>query len=423
MTAPSLAALDSATEMLFEVAMGASQADLVATGQAYLYPNYRQAPLVVARGEGAVLWDVDGKRYLDMVAGVAVSSLGHAHPALVRAISEQAARVIQTSNYYYNEPNVLLAKKLCELTGMARAFFCNSGTEAIEASLKLVRRHYFARGQKDRTEVIAFHNAFHGRTLGALAATGTEKYREGFGPLPGATHVDYGDLDAVKRAFGPHTAAVIVEPVQGEGGVIPAPPGFLAGLRALCDEAGALLVLDEIQTGIGRTGTFLASTAVGVRPDVLALAKGLGGGVPIGSMLTRAELAESLPPGTHGSTFGGNPLASAAALAVLETLERERLLEHVQSVGPQLARGLLGLVQKHGTVVEGTRGSGLLQAIVLREHVDTRSVVGDLARRGLLVSIAGGRALRFSPPLVVTLAVLHEALGLLDETLSDLAKR
>jgi acetylornithine/N-succinyldiaminopimelate aminotransferase len=403
--------------------MGASQADLVAIGQAHLYPNYRQAPVVIARGEGAVLWDIDGKRYLDMVAGVAVSSLGHAHPALVRAISEQAGRVIQTSNYYYNEPNVLLAQKLCALTGMARAFFCNSGTEAIEASLKLVRRHFYARGDKDRTEVIAFHNAFHGRTLGALAATGTEKYREGFGPLPGATHVDYGDLDAVKRVFGPRTAGVIVEPMQGEGGVVSAPPGFLAGLRALCDQTGALLILDEIQTGVGRTGNFLASTAAGVRGDVLALAKGLGGGVPIGSMLTRAELAEALPPGTHGSTFGGNPLASAAALAVLETLERENVLEHVRTVGPELARGLAGLVEKHGALVEGTRGSGLLQALVLREQVDTRAVLGELARRGLLLSIAGGRALRFSPPLVVTRAVLEEAVGVLDATLADLGQR
>lgn len=403
--------------------MGASQADLIAIGQAHLYPNYRQAALVVARGEGAVLWDVEGNRYLDMVAGVAVSVLGHGHPALVRAIAEQAARVIQTSNYYYNEPNVLLARKLCELTGMDRAFFCNSGTEAIEACLKLVRRHFYARGQADRTEVIAFHNAFHGRTLGALAATGTEKYREGFGPLPGATHVVYGDLDAVKRTFGSRTAAVIVEPVQGEGGVLPAPPGFLAGLRALCDESGALLVADEIQTGIGRTGVFLASVAAGVRPDVLALAKGLGGGVPIGSMLCRAELAEALPPGTHGSTFGGNPLASAAALAVLDTLEREKILEHVRSVGPELARSLAALAMKYPGFVEGTRGSGLLQAIVLRESVDTRSVLGELARRGLLLSIAGGRALRFSPPLVVTRAVLDEALGVLDATLADLAKR
>lgn len=403
--------------------MGASQADLVAIGQAHLYPNYRQAPLVVARGEGAVLWDVDGKRYLDMVAGVAVSSLGHGHPALVRAISEQAARVIQVSNYYYNEPNVLLARKLCELTGMARAFFCNSGTEAIEACLKLVRRHFFVRGEKDRYEVVAFHNSFHGRTLGALAATGQEKYKEGFGPLPGTTHVDYGDLDAVKRAFGPRTAAVIVEPVQGEGGVVPAPDGFLTGLRALCDQSGALLIADEIQTGIGRTGAFLASTAAGVRPDVLALAKGLGGGVPIGSMLCRAELADVLSPGTHGSTFGGNPLASAAALAVLSTLENEKILEHVRTVGPELARGLAALASKHATLVDGTRGSGLLQAIVLKESVDTRAVLGELARRGLLLSIAGGRALRFSPPLVATRAVLEEALGILDVTLADLTTR
>jgi acetylornithine/N-succinyldiaminopimelate aminotransferase len=373
------------------------------------------------RGKGAVVWDADGKRYLDMVAGVAVSALGHAHPALVKAISEQAARIVQTSNYYYNEPNVRLAAKLCALTGMARAFFCNSGAEAIEASLKLVRRHFYGRGENERTEVLAFHNAFHGRTLGALAVTGTEKYREGFGPLPGGRHLTYGDLNAVKQAMGPRVAAVIVEPVQGEGGVIPAPAGFLAGLRALCDQTGSVLILDEIQTGIGRTGTFLACEAAGVRPDVVALAKGLGGGVPIGAMLCRAELADALPPGSHGSTFGGNPLASAAALAVLATLESEGVLDRVNKVGAELSRGLSALAARHPTIAESARGSGLLQALVLRDGIDTRTVLNELASRGLLLSIAGGRALRFSPPLVVEPEEIQEALGVLDSALKDLA--
>jgi len=403
--------------------MSASQAELIELGQTYLYPNYRQAPIVLVRGEGALVWDADGKRYLDMVAGVAVSALGHGHPALVKAISEQAARLVQTSNYYYNEPNVRLAAKLCALTGMARAFFCNTGTEAVEASLKLVRRYFFEQGQTERTEVIAFHNGFHGRTLGSLAVTGTAKYREGFGPLPGGRHLDYGDLDGVKRTLGPRVAAIIVEPVQGEGGVVPAPPGFLAGLRALCDASGTLLIADEIQTGLGRTGTFLACEAAGVRPDVVTMAKGLGGGVPIGAMLCRQELADALPPGSHGSTFGGNPLASAAALCVLGVLESEHLIGRVKELGLELSRGLSTLVQKHPAVVESSRGSGLLQALVLREGIDVRAVLNDVVSRGLLLSIAGGRGLRFSPPLVVQAREIAEALAVLDAALADLTPR
>src|SRR5688572_17022900 len=400
--------------------MGQTSADLLGFGRDYLYPNYRQMSMVIARGEGCLVWDTDGKRYLDFCAGIAVSSLGHAHPRLVRAISEQAARVIHMSNYFYNEPNVLLAKKLCALTGLDRAFFCNSGTEAIEASLKLVRRHFYARGDKERYRVIAYSNSFHGRTLGALTATGQDKYRDGFGPLSGVTHVPYGDLAATKAALGPDVAAILLEPVQGEGGVVPAPSGFLRELRALADDNGVFLLLDEIQTGVGRLGTFLACQEEGVLPDAVALAKGLGGGVPIGAMLCRAALADALPPGSHGSTFGGNPLASAAALAVLETLEREKVLEHVRSVGPELARGLARLAEKHAALVEGKRGEGLLQALVLREHVDTRAVITALQGKGLLLTLAGGRALRFSPPLVIGPAEVTEALGITDGVLAEL---
>ncbi len=403
--------------------MSASQAELVALGQEHLYPNYRQAPMVLARGRGAVLFDLEGKRYLDMVAGIAVSALGHAHPALVKAIAEQAARVIHTSNYYYNEPNVRLAAKLCGLTGMDRAFFCNSGTEAIEASLKLVRRHFYARGETERYEVIAFENSFHGRTLGALAATGQEKYKQGFGPLPGTRHFAYGDVEGVRRALGPRVAAVLFEPVQGEGGVIPAPPGFIEALRALCDASGALLVADEIQTGIGRTGTFLACEKVGVKANVVALAKGLGGGVPIGAIVCGTKLAEALPPGSHGSTFGGNPLASAAALAVLDVLESERLLARVNELGELLARRLAELVERHPKLAVSSRGSGLLQALVLGNDVDPRALIAELARRGLLLSVAGGTALRFTPPLVVEPAELVEALDILDATLAELGSR
>jgi acetylornithine/N-succinyldiaminopimelate aminotransferase len=403
-----------------DAAMSA-QSELAELGSQYLYPNYRQAPLVIVRGQGSVLWDADGKRYVDMLGGIAVSSLGHAHPRLIAAIADQAAQVIQVSNYYYNEPNVRLAHKLCTLTGFDRAFFCNSGTEAIEASLKLVRRHFYGLGKPERLKVVAYTNSFHGRTLGALAATGQEKYREGFGPLPGAVHVPYGDLEATRRALGPDVAAVIIEPVQGEGGVVPAPAGFLKALRKLTAETGTLLIADEIQTGIGRTGSFLACQGEGVLPDVVALAKGLAGGVPIGALLCTKELAGALPPGSHGSTFGGNALASRAALTVLEVLESDNLLGWVRDAGALLKAGLERLVAKHPQKLEGARGSGLLQAALLREGIEPRALLADLQKRGLLLSVAGARALRFSPPLVVKPREIEEALELFDAALGELS--
>jgi acetylornithine/N-succinyldiaminopimelate aminotransferase len=403
-----------------DAAMSALQSELAELGSRYLYPNYRQAPLAIVRGEGALLWDAADKRYLDMLAGIAVSALGHAHPKLVSAIAEQAARVVQVSNYYYNEPNVRLAAKLCTLTRLDRAFFCNSGTEAVEASLKLVRRYFHTQGQPERLKVLAFTNSFHGRTLGALAATGQDKYKDGFGPLPNALHVPFGDIEAVRRALGPEVAAVIVEPVQGEGGVLPAPEGFLRALRELTTATGTLLIADEIQTGVGRTGTFLACEHEGVLPDVLALAKGLAGGVPIGAMLCTKALEGALPPGSHGSTFGGNALASRAALAVLETIEAEGLLGRVRELGSQLRQGLGELLAKHPQKLETVRGVGLLQAAVLREGIEPRGVLAALQQRGLLASVAGARALRFSPPLVVKPSELGEALGILDATLAEL---
>jgi acetylornithine/N-succinyldiaminopimelate aminotransferase len=397
-----------------------SQDDLVKLGRDHLYQNYRQPPLVLTRGEGSRVWDAAGKQYFDLFGGIAVSTLGHGHPALVAAISAQAQRLIHLSNYFYNQPNVELAAKLTRLTGMDRAFFCNSGTEANEALLKLARRHFFAKGEVDRLRIIAFDNAFHGRTLGALAATGTPKYREGFGPLPGVTHVPYGDVARVRQEMGPDVAAILVESIQGEGGVLPAPPGFLQELRDIVDEAGALLLADEIQTGIGRTGTFLGFQQYGVQADALSLAKGLAGGVPIGAMLCKKELAEALPPGSHGSTFGGNPLASAAALAVLETIEKENLLQVVQERGAQLAERLLQLGQKYPKLVATSRGTGLLQALVLKDGVDARSVMSKLQDAGVLVTIAGGQGLRFTPPLTITSAELDGALDVLDKVLGTL---
>lgn len=406
--------------MVRDAAMESTGAELLESASKHLYPNYRQPPIVLERGRGSEVWDTSGKRYLDLAAGIAVTSLGHAHPALVRAIAEQAGRLIHVSNYFYNAENVKLAARLTRATNMDRAFFCNSGTEALEACLKLVRRFYFAKGETERFRVVAFEHSFHGRTLGALAATGQKSYREGFGPMGGVTHVNYGDVEGVRAAMGPDVAAILVEPVQGEGGVLPAPAGFLAALRSIADEHGALLVADEVQTGIGRTGRFLAFEHAGVEPDVVALAKGLGGGVPIGAMLCKERLSGALPPGSHGSTFGGNALVSAAALAVLDTLDAEGLIRGASEKGAHLSRLLESLAARHERHVEGARGLGLLQALVLRESVDARAVVGTLREGGLLLTIAGSRALRFSPALTVSIPELDEGAAIVDRVLGGL---
>ncbi len=389
---------------------------LVSKAATHLYPNYAQPPLVIDRGQGAQLWDIAGKRYVDFFAGIAVSTLGHNHPALVGAISRQAEKLVHLSNYYYTEPNILLAEKLCLLAGMDRALFCNSGTEAIEASLKLVRRHFFDAGQPERDTIIAFDNSFHGRTMGSLAATGQKKYREGFGPLGGVVHAPFGDLDAVRALMSDKIAGILFEPIQGEGGVLPAPEGFIQGLRKICDESGALLIADEIQTGVGRTGAFLCCHHQKVRPDVVAMAKGLGGGFPIGAMLCTEALSGALPPGSHGTTYGGNPLGSAVALAILETIESTDLVGHVQKLGAQFEQKLDELASKHDAV-EKRRGQGLLQGLVLKDPSQGGAILAALRDAGLLITFAGGVALRLTPPLTITDAELEEGLGILDNIL------
>ena len=396
------------------------QAALVQIGQTYLYPNYRQPPLVLVRGEGRRVWDAAGKSYLDLYAGIAVTALGHAHPDVVRTLREQGERLGHVANYFYNEPNVLLARDLCQRTGFARAFFCNSGTEAIEALLKLARRHYYAQGQANRYHVIAFERSFHGRTLGSLAATGQAGYREGFGPLTGVVHVPYGDVDAVAARLDDTVAAVLVEPVQGEGGVLPAPQGFLEKLRSLTSSRGALLLGDEIQTGVGRTGRFLGFEHSDVKPDAIALAKGLGGGFPIGAMLCQKHLEGALPPGSHGSTFGGNPLASAVARTVLARIDTEGLVERARLNGNYLGERLTELVRKHPKSTESSRGLGLLQALVLKPGIDARGVLESLREAGVLLTIAGGSALRFSPALNIERSEIDEAVSCVDRVLTAL---
>jgi acetylornithine/N-succinyldiaminopimelate aminotransferase len=395
---------------------------LLDIAKSHLYGNYNPAPFVVERGSGCEVFDVDGRRCLDLAAGVAVSIVGHAHPVLVSAIAEQAAKVVHVSNYYYNEQNVRLAGSLCERTGYARAFFCNSGAEANEAMLKLARRHFWAAGDKGRQRIVAFNNAFHGRTLGALSMTGTPKYREGFGELGSVTHVPYGDLAAVSSVMGSDVAAIIVEPVQGEGGLFTAPNGFIAGLREICDQHHALLLVDEVQTGIGRLGRFLGHDGCGARADVIALAKGLGGGVPIGAMLTTEAVAKALPPGTHGATFGGNPLASAAAMAVLRIVDDERLVEGARDKGALLESMLERLVSERPRVFESTRGDGLLRGVVLRPGYVARDFLPRLLERGVMLTASGERVLRFSPPLVVTKAQLEVGVGVVRDTITEMAE-
>jgi acetylornithine/N-succinyldiaminopimelate aminotransferase len=398
-----------------------SNAELLALAERYLYPNYRPGPFVLERGRGCELWDVEGKRYLDLCAGVAVCSVGHAHPKYVQAVSEQVATLGHVSNWFYNARNIRAAEKLVAVSGMDRAFFCNSGCEANEAMLKLARHHFFGLGQPSRVRIIAFTDAFHGRTLGALSMTGTPKYREGFGELGAVTHVPYGDLAAVAAALGPDVAGVIVEPVQGEGGVTPAPAGFLRELRGLCDKAGALLLFDEVQTGVGRLGSWFAYQEAGVKPDAVALAKGLGGGFPVGALLTRNAFSGALPPGTHGSTYGGNPLGAAAILSVLSILEEENLVAGARRKGAALAQGLARIASDYPSVCEGTRGQGLLQGLVLKPGFLARDVVGRACAMGYLIIGAGERVLRYAPPLVITDAEIQEGLDATRRLIADLA--
>jgi acetylornithine/N-succinyldiaminopimelate aminotransferase len=393
-------------------------ADLVALARSRLLPNYKPAPIVFVRGRGCELFDADGRRYLDLCAGIAVCSVGHGHPVLARAIAEQAGQLMHVSNYFYNEPNIRLADELCRRTGFDRAFFCNSGTEANEALLKLSRHYFHLRGETSRQRVVAFENAFHGRTLGALSMTGTAKYREGFGSLGPVTHVPFGDTQAVDRAMGPDVCAIIVESLQGEGGVTPAPPGFLAHLRQSADAHGALLLVDEVQTGVGRLGRFLATSGSGVRVDAISLAKGLGGGFPIGAMLTTERLAGALPPGSHGSTFGGNALACSAALAVLRILDEQHLMDGARAKGDSLGALLRRLVDDLPDVCEEARGEGLLRGLVLREGIASREVVSQLQQAGVLAIVAGERVLRFAPPLVVTEGELEEGVRAVRKVLS-----
>jgi acetylornithine aminotransferase len=362
--------------------------------------------LVLDHGRGAEVWDVDGRRYLDLLAGIAVNALGHAHPALVAAVSEQAARLVHVSNFFTTEPQVALAERLLALVGPpegSAVFLANSGAEAVEAAIKLARR-------TGRPEIVAAEGAFHGRTTGAVALTAKAAYREPFAPLlPGVTHVPFGDADALRAAVTDRTSAVVLEPVQGEAGVVPGGTAYLRAARRVTADAGALLVVDEVQTGVGRTGRWFAFQEAGILPDAVTVAKGLGGGVPIGALVTVGPAVTALlQPGQHGSTFGGNPLAAAAALAVLRTVEDEGLLDNARTVGDHLAARVTAL--RH-PLVTGVRGAGLLRAVTLAEPVAPAVVAAardaaspDGAAPGFLLNAPVPDVLRLAPPLVLTTA-------------------
>ncbi len=387
-----------------------------------MVPNYAPSDIIPVRGQGSRLWDQQGKEYLDLACGIAVTGLGHCHPKLVAALTEQANQLWHLSNVMTNEPALKLASTLVDKTFADRVFFCNSGAEANEAAFKLARKHASAKYGPHKHQIIAFYNAFHGRTLFTVSVGGQAKYTQGFEPLPGGiTHLPYNDVEALRAAVGEQTCAVVLEPMQGEGGLTPATPEFIKTARELCDQHNALLIFDEVQTGNGRTGTLFAYEQFGVTPDVLSTAKGLGGGFPLGAMLATKEAAASLAFGTHGSTYGGNPLACAVGHASLEELSSAALLANVRARSEQLREGLLGIGQRTG-LLTGVRGMGLLIGAPVAEawKGKAKELVNAGLRHGVWTLVAGPDVLRVAPPLNISEADLAEGLRRLEAGCSEL---
>lgn len=377
--------------------------DVIASQRgAHLLGNYNRLPVTFVRGEECELIADDGARYLDCIAGIGVCALGHAHPAVTQAVATQAATLVHSSNLYHHEPAAELAAELCKRSGFGFAFFCNSGTEANEAAIKLARKRAFRAGEPQRIEIVSCTGSFHGRTFGALAATANAAYQEGFGPMPaGFTHVAFNDAAALEGAVGERTAAVLIEPVQGESGVHPADRTFLETARRVCDERGALLIFDEVQCGMGRLGPLFAFEHFGVRPDAVTLAKALANGLPIGALLIDAALGGALQPGDHGSTFGGSPVPCAAGLAHLRFRDESGLAAQVAQSGAYFANALDALTGTFPDVLCDPRGIGLMRAVTVREPYEAAQIVRASFERGVLINAAGGNSLRFLPPLVV----------------------
>ena len=388
----------------------------------HLLPVFARVDLAFERGEGCWLYATNGERYLDFTSGVAVNALGHAHPHLVKALQEQATKLWHMSNLFKSPDGERLAARLCEQSFADYVFFCNSGAEAMEGVIKLVRHYQFSKGHPERYRIITFEGAFHGRTLATLAATGTAKYLEGFGPpVDGFDQLPHGDLEAVKKAIGPHTAGILIELVQGEGGVRSAAPAFIRELRALCDERGLLLAFDEVQTGMGRTGELFAYKRLGVTPDVMSLAKALGGGFPIGAVLASAEAASGMAPGSHGSTFGGNPLAVAAANAVLDVMLKPGFFDHVQKMSLLLKQKLASAVDRYPSILAEVRGEGPL--IGVKAVVPSADLVAALRDERLLTVGAGDNVVRFLAPLIVSEAEIEHSVQSLERACTALASK
>lgn len=384
----------------------------------YLLPTYTQLPICLVKGKGSRVWDLQGKEYLDFFPGWAVSGLGHCHPAIVNAVKDQAKKIMHISNNFLNLKQALLAEAISKNSFPARLFFCNSGAEANEGAIKFARKKGASSG---RYEIITFQYSFHGRTLGALAATSQKKIQNGFEPLlPGFRYAEFNDLDSVKSCLNEKTAGILLEPLQGEGGVQTATPEFMKGLRKICDENNILLMLDEVQTGMGRTGKMFAFQHYGIEPDVMTLAKSLGNGVPIGALVVSKRVKEEVfTPGSHGSTYGGNPLVAAAALAVFKVIKKEKLLQRTEILGNYLNERLEGM-QKKFSVIQELRGKALMRGVVLKEP--GADLVAMCRERGLLINCTQDKILRILPPMTISKAFLKKGLDILEASLEKWGK-
>lgn len=388
---------------------------IIQTADKVIAATYKRFPLVLTKGKGCTVWDEHGQAYTDFVSGIAVCNLGHAHPGIAEAISRQAETLLHVSNLYYTAPQTELAKRLTDNSFADRVFFCNSGAEANEAAIKLVRRYFYGKGEKGRFKIITMEKSFHGRTMAALSATGQDKIKKGFDPvLQGFEFVPFNDIDALKRKIDASTAAIMLEPIQGEGGVICPAPGYLDAIRKLCNDTGTLLVFDEIQTGIGRTGKLFAYQHFGIEPDIMTLAKALGNGLPIGAMLAREQIMSAFTPGAHASTFGGTPIVTAAASETLRILTEEKIIEHCQEIGAYFKEQLLRLKSKHD-VVENVRGMGLLLGMKLK--IKGESIVNACMEKGFLINCVQEDILRFIPPLIIGKSEIDALTACLDAIL------
>ena len=391
--------------------------ELIHEGDHVLLNTYARYPILLVRGKGVTVWDNDGKEYLDFLAGLAVCNLGHCHPKVTKALTEQASQLIHCSNFYYIGPQVELARRLCEHSFGERVFFGNSGAEAAEGAIKLARKYATERSGPERYEIITMENSFHGRTMGALSATGQKKFHKGFEPLlPGFTHVPFDDLDAVAQAIGPQTCAVMVEPIQGEGGVNLPSLDYLKGLRELCDRTGTLLIYDEVQVGMGRTGKLFSYEHYGAPPHIMTLAKSLANGVPIGALVTTEEVGGAFAPGNHASTFGGNPLATAVGCCVVDTLVEDGVLTNCQEQGEYLLAGLRDLKGQYA-FIKDVRGKGLMCGCELA--FEGKAIVESCMERGVLINCTADKVLRFLPPLIVTRGEIDRLLATLDAVFAE----